>query len=699
MTIARRFMVSWATVCGAVMLVVPFTVNAQTLTVNAGNSPYLVSSTMHLSKLVIEPGGSLVAPSGDTLTLTVNGVETGQTLAIGTPTSTPDSQFGVNTQFAPGAYWGDIVLTVADVNTVSFTLPGPPPPIVLDYPFRQALYLDDSGIEEPYSVLSAVMGKTPSDFTVENIGIFSTGQDFNGIYAAGGTWNLKNVRIGFLGNGRSDFVGYGAAIEGNSADTKLVVDGADVFTHGVVRTGVVADGGSTVVVKNSNIYTTEGVLPAGYTQTVNQQYMMSIPWMLGINGNDNVRATNLLGPSSIAAYINSSIASDSWGVLSTDAGSDCTLVAVNSKVAITRRNEGYGTYAIGNATEYLLGTEFDVGSYSTINTGGVVYYGDSTPALVAALNSVPSASNTMGLNLGLSAAELMALPVKHTIINSRRFGVMWHSSLGIVNVSGGTIMNTKEDTFLDKSNEPITITIDGSQGGRLNPRNGIILQVMDDDDPGAQGPDMINNGVYVEPTTPPTRDPSFDVTTPGTELTTPLPAPANGPGAPQPTGPAEADLSNIHLVGDFYNSTGWTFDPNGNEHGLAEVNMYVKLTNSTLVGAITSSSAHHHCCDNPGYPNETSINSTEYKQLGEVTNTPSAAINNGAIVNLIHSKWVVTRTSYLTSLTIDKDSSISAPEGHTLAVTLPGGVTNISPAVTYTCGSTCSTDPIVLTVY
>ncbi len=697
MKISRKILVSWATVCGAAMLVVPFTVNAQTLTVNTSNSPYLVSSTMHLSKLVIEPGGSLVAPSGDTLTLTVNGVETGQTLAIGTPTSIPDSQFGVNTQFVPGIYQGDIVLTVADVNTVSFELPGPPPPTYLYYPFRQALYLDDSGIEKPYSVTSAVMGNIPSDFTVENIGIFSTGQDFNGIYAAGGTWNLKNVNIGFFGNGRSDFVGYGAAIEGNSADTKLIVDRADVFTHGVVRTAVVADGGSTVVVKNSNLYTTEGVLPAGYVQTVNQQYMMSIPWMLGINGNDNVRATNLLGPSSIAAYINSSIASDSWGVLSTDSGSDCTLVAVNSKVAITPGNEGYGTYAIGNATEYLLGTEFDVGSYSTINTGGVVYYGDSTPALVAALNSAPSTIDTMGLNLGLTSAELAALPVKHTIINSRRFGVMWHSSLGIVNVSGGTIMNTKEDTFLDKSNEPITITIDGSRGAQLNPGNGIILQVMDDDDPGAQGPDMINNGVYVEPTAPPTRDPSFDVTATTPELTTPLPA--GGPGLPTPTGPAEADLNNIHLVGDFYNSTGWTFDPNGNEHGLAEQNMYVKLTNSVLTGVITSSSAHHACCDNAGYPDETSINSTEYKQLGEVTNTPSSAINNGAIVNLINSKWVVTSTSYLTSLTIDKYSSINAPEGHTLAVTLPSGVTTISPGITYTCGSNCSTAPIVLTVY
>ena len=64
-------------------------------------------------------------------------------------------------------------------------------------------------------------------------------------------------------------------------------------------------------------------------------------------------------------------------------------------------NDGYGTYVIGNATEYLLGTQFDVGSYASIFTGGSATYGDSDPATVASLNA--------SLGLGLTDAELRAL--------------------------------------------------------------------------------------------------------------------------------------------------------------------------------------------------------------------------------------------------------------------------------------------------
>jgi hypothetical protein len=38
---------------------------------------------------------------------------------------------------------------------------------------------------------------------------------------------------------------------------------------------------------------------------------------------------------------------------------------------------------IGNATEYLLGTRFDVGTYATIFTGGTATYGDSDRETVA----------------------------------------------------------------------------------------------------------------------------------------------------------------------------------------------------------------------------------------------------------------------------------------------------------------------------
>src|SRR5262249_42358874 len=150
----------------------------------------------------------------------------------------------------------------------------------------------------------------------------SLGQDFNGVYAAGGTHTVQNSEIAFLGDGRSDFAGYGAAVTATGADTKLVLDGVHILTRGVVRTAVVATGGSNVPVKNSSIYTRNGVLPSDYQQTVNLAQMRSVPWMLGINGFDNVRATNLLGPASIASYVNSSITSEGWGVLSTDSGSD-----------------------------------------------------------------------------------------------------------------------------------------------------------------------------------------------------------------------------------------------------------------------------------------------------------------------------------------------------------------------------------------
>jgi hypothetical protein len=53
----------------------------------------------------------------------------------------------------------------------------------------------------------------------------------------------------------------GFFVAGAGADTRLVVDGADIDNRGVVRTGVVARDGVNVIVKNSRIRTREGVLP------------------------------------------------------------------------------------------------------------------------------------------------------------------------------------------------------------------------------------------------------------------------------------------------------------------------------------------------------------------------------------------------------------------------------------------------------
>lgn len=68
---------------------------------------------------------------------------------------------------------------------------------------------------------------------------------------------------------------------------------------------MISNNGANVIVKNSAVRTRNGVLPSDYQATVETPYMESVPWMLGLDG--NVRATNLIGKSSRATYLNSSV--------------------------------------------------------------------------------------------------------------------------------------------------------------------------------------------------------------------------------------------------------------------------------------------------------------------------------------------------------------------------------------------------------
>jgi hypothetical protein len=407
-----------------------------------------------------------------------------------------------------------------------------------------------------------------------------------------------------------------------------------VRNHGVVRTAAISDNGATLVVKNSDLAVRNGPLPAGYIATVNLDTMENAPWMLAIDG--DVRATNLLGNNSVAAYVNSSIASESWGALSTDSGSDCTLVAVNSKVANTG-NSGYGTYVIGNATEYLLGTEFDVGTYATIFTGGTATYGDSDPERVASLNK--------SLGLGLTDAELRSLERRPTVVNSRRFGFMWHAASNLA-ISGGTVVNSPHATFLNKGQQ-IAVTVDGSAGARFCPGDGILIQVMDNDDP---GPVMVNGvlenaGVYTQPQGEPAKDDTFDVS------------------AVHDTD-SILSFTHIDLTGDFYNGM------------RADLNLVLNFASSQVTGVITSTLAMHHV---------DTIDSSNWWELGAITNTRQPAINNGVIVSLTRrSRWTVTGTSYLTALSLDAGSAVVARGGRKVTMTVDGVRTPLVSGGSYT---------------
>jgi hypothetical protein len=622
-------------------------VSAATKTIDAGAS-WVVSETMNLDGLTISEGAVIKAPEGYSLTMTVDGVETGMN---------------------PGTYKGRIVITRAEANIVNYEK------AKLTHYYRQALYLDDNGVVQTKSVLPAAGIYMAKDGVLTGVKIVSRGECFNGIYAAGGSHTVQGAVIDFTGNGGNDFAGYGAAVMATGEKTTLVVDGAKINTSGAVRTAVVAGGGSNLIIKNSEIKTKNGVLPADYVPNVSLGIMKEAPWMLGIVG--NCRATNLVGNNTIASYINSSISAEGWGVLSTDDGKNVKLTAINSKIIISG-SSGYGAYGIGGAIDGFYGCDITVPDYAAIITGGNAIFGASTPETVSQLNT--------DMKMGLTKSELSSLKQNRTTVKSGRFGVMWHGN-GSAKVMDDTVFDCEKTIFLVKGSSA-TIKVDGSKGARLNTKNGVVLQVMDNDDPGPVNVDgvMVNKGVYHEPAEAPARAKDFDVTA------------ANDTDV-------KAAFSNIVLKGDFYNSfTGVKKSGNmagavspsssagspaggapaagaaagaapaggGSRSSASGKNLNLSFESAVITGVISASSAKH---------TKDTITGADYALLGEVANTPSEAVNNGMIVSMINSTWTVTGTSYLTNLTLDNSSAIKAKEGYIVTLTVNGVKKAIGPGV------------------
>jgi len=647
----------------SIMLTVPLLTNVSRIAHAAGaiknldtDSTWVISETTKLDSLTIPEGASITAPKGYRVTMTVNGIETGKVL---------ETWQGVDYKFAPGAYKGAIVLTVSEANDVSRESGGggAEDGKAIVYPFRQALYLDKDGINYEKSVLAAVQGKKPSGFEIKNINIKSKGTfyrdpaslggtGFNGIYAAGGEYNVKNIKIDLFGDGRSDFVGFGSAIVASGKGTRLVLDNVTINTQGIVRSGVIATGGSNLIVKNSRIKVKNGVLPPDYINTMDTSQMRSSLWISGING--TTRATNLLGNGTLATYINSYISFEGWGGLSTDGARDSKLFAINCKIDNTGKS-GYGQYNNSNAVTKLLGCEFKVATLGSGTDSGSVFLGDSTREAVESLNEE--------LGLGLTSKELKSIPVKHTIINSGFQGVLWHGSGCALTITGGTVINSKDTLFVDKS-AYTDIQVDGSQGARLNPGNGIIMQVMDDDEPTYNRQTGTWVEYYEDPSGPVTKDDSHDIyTVKNTD--------------------ALAKFSNIELKGDFYNSARGGHKKNSMGEGTTNIskNLGITFDNARITGIISASNALHYY-NGKYYPK---IGKDDMMVFNRVINTPGTAVNNGVIVSLNNgSKWTVTGTSYLTKLALDSSSSVTARKGLGVSMTVNGIKTDIRPGQTYT---------------
>ena len=278
----------------------------------ASGTTWEVTEITGLDSLTIADGAVIKAPEGKSLTMTVDGVET-----------------GIN----PGAYKGKIVLTPTENITKD------------NYNFRTAVYIENGKYIAGKSVTAAIASGAVIDASATDVKITSVGEKFNGIMVTGdarSAYSIINPVISLTGNGANDFVGYGAAIM-TDGKAEVTIENARINNTGAARTAVFVGGDSITKVNNSYIEVHNGILPADYEFSVAPGKMMEVPWMLGTKG--NLRATNLAG-NGTAYYENTHIKAQGWGCLSSDnVGTSPKLYATNCTLETVE--SGYGAFSLG----------------------------------------------------------------------------------------------------------------------------------------------------------------------------------------------------------------------------------------------------------------------------------------------------------------------------------------------------------------
>ena len=529
---------------------------------------------------------------------------------------------GVGCSVAPGKYEGEVVLTVTEDIPFQFYCFKTP------HHYKAAVCTENGKYVAEKSVSAIAQGAKIADGSLKDAVIVTKEPAFNGVFVDGdGEYTIENCKIDLEGNGANDFAGYGAGVMTNGS-VDLTVNNCDIHTKGAARGALFVGGHSNINVNNSRVSAENGTLPEGYKDTIGLGKMMAVPWMLGLRG--NCRATNLVDYAT-AHYNNCHVTAESWGVLSTDIVDSVKLYVKDSLVEITGES-GYGSYSIGDSFNSFENTTFNCPDYALIVANG--------PAGGRFTNCV---------------------------VNTGRNAVMsFQNKGGELIVEDGSVFNTDKATFILKGS-PLQIKVDRS---RLNPANGVVVQVIDCDDPGNPG------GWYIDPIGPDVANPERDLLT-----------------AKQGRDPI-VTFTNMEVKGDIFNaSSNLAFDrsgfppmempmddmpqdspdagiPIGKHKGDQAMNLSVKLKYAGIEGVISAATAKHAAAR---------IDKSNCEELGNVINTPCEAVNNGVIVSLDStSAWTVTGTSYLTSLELEKGAVIKGKDGKAVKMTVDGKETEIA---------------------
>lgn len=538
---------------------------------------------------------------------------------------------GEAAELASGTYEGDVRLAVSDFfimpPTGLFRFSG------ISTPFRSALAVENGAAVPEKSIPELLTGAELSEGHVSGISLRGCDEDLNGVLVDNSSLVIDGLEIKLGGDGGNDFIGKGAGVTVvGSSDVTL--NNADIEFAGVTRCAVHAGGKSTVTVNDSRLVN----MSPPTTK-------MRAAWMLGLDGTN--RLTQLTDEASIS-YNRCEMRSNGWGVLSVDGSIKCRMYVKDSLLELVEPPaRGYGAFSIGDCWIYFDNSEIKANGYpimmNTEDGGG---------------------------------AELS----NGCRVSGELYGAMiFRDQGGTLNVSDSSISTGRAVFLVKGSNSFINV-----KNSVLEPKNGVILQLMDNDEPGMHNP-------------------CFHVPVGETDQ------PIEGRDLAHADRAADVflKLADMTAAGDIFNSTtdlkaccrrfdgdtGVTIhtgalagvDLNYKEeaHGRTEPddeigdeyqgvkNLEVTLERAALTGVISAAKEHRP-------EGLLTISGDNHHELSNITQTAAPAINNGVIVRVdADSTWTVTGTSHITALYLTEGGAVRAPEGKTLRFTVDGTETEL----------------------
>ncbi len=329
-----------------------------------------------------------------------------------------------------------------------------------------------------------------------------SGEGYTAVYAHGEdadvtvTGNLT-ILDDSDGQNASDFSGQGSATVAYDG-ANLTLKDLTYYSEGFERGVTVVSQNALVTIEDSDITVmgADALHDAwdGYHSSADQSFMISPPWCLGLYGGG--RILNMIGATPTLVIKDSNlVGGETWGLLSTDSGSNMMINVVDSVLKALPESKGgsdsgwrifgydpdaygsaYGSYYIGNPTQNYYGATFDGVTYAAIITG-------AEKGVYASSNGSIDLFDANGNKL-----ETVQGKGQPTVINGV-FGFMQHNGINdAIYVIDGTIVNAADAIVIQKAANGNFVFDEAV----LNSEKGVLFQMIDNDDDSRIGGNPMN---------------------------------------------------------------------------------------------------------------------------------------------------------------------------------------------------------------